>query len=271
MQFTGEARYGDWTERIFYNGIGAALPVTAEGKNFYYSDYRVDGGMKVYNWEMWTCCSGTYIQAVADYHNIIYFKDTSSLYVNLFVRSEVTWTRADGDVKLTQETNYPEAETSTLTLEMQRPAKFALRFRVPAWSRGVSATVNGASVDVKSTPGTWAGIEREWKSGDRVEIRIPLAARMLSVDRQHPNRAAVARGPVVLVLEAAYHDAAFHLPETDDELNKWLVVDNTPGFFKVQPPDGNRVRSLFRPFYTVEENYPYKMYFDKDKLPIGFW
>ena len=74
-----------------------------------------------------------------------------------------------------------------------------------------------------------------------------------------------------MVLEAAYHDAAFRLPETDGELNQWLVADSTPGFFKVQPSDGSRVRSMFRPFYTIEENYPYKMYFDKDKLPIKFW
>ena len=26
MLFTGEARYGDWIERLFYNGAGAALP-----------------------------------------------------------------------------------------------------------------------------------------------------------------------------------------------------------------------------------------------------
>jgi len=271
MQFTGDARYGDWTERILYNGIGAALPVTAEGKNFYYSDYRVDGGLKVYNWEAWTCCSGTYIQAVTDYHNIIYFKDTASLYVNLFVPSEVTWTRPDGDVKFTQETNYPEADTSTFALELKRPAKFALKFRVPAWGHEVSLKVNGATVNAECNPGTWASIEREWTSGDRIEIKIPLTARMLPVDRQHPNRVAVARGPVAMVLEAAYHDAAFHLPETDGELNQWLVADDTPGFFKIQPTDGSRVRSLFRPFYTIEENYPYKIYFDKEKLPLKFW
>src|SRR5580765_5738605 len=115
--------------------------------------------MKVYNWEMWTCCSGTYIQAVADYHNIIYFKDTSSLYVNLFVPSEVTWTRAEGDVKLTQETNYPEAETSTVTLEMKRPATFAIKFRIPAWARDVSAKVNGESTNMECKAGTWASIE----------------------------------------------------------------------------------------------------------------
>ena len=27
MKFTGEARYGDWMERLVYNGVGAALPM----------------------------------------------------------------------------------------------------------------------------------------------------------------------------------------------------------------------------------------------------
>ena len=271
LQFTGEARYGDWTERIFYNGIGAALPVTADGKNFYYSDYRVTGGMKVYNWEMWTCCSGSYIQAVADYHNIIYFKDADGLYVNLYVPSSVTWARPDGEVKLTQQTGYPETDSSTLTLELARETKFALKLRIPSWTRDVSVKVNGAAATTECRPGTWAVLERNWKSGDTVDIRIPLTVRMQPVDGQHPNRVAVARGPVVLAFETAYHDPAFRLPDTDAELAQWLVTEDSGKTFKVQPPDGTGVRSRFRPFYTMEEDYPYKIYFDKDKLPLRFW
>ncbi len=271
MQFTGEARYGDWTERIFYNGIGAALPVTAEGNNFYYSDYRVDGGMKVYNWEAWTCCSGSYVQAVADYHNLIYFKDSAGLYVNLYVPSDVTWTRPDGEVKLEQQTSYPVTDSSTFTLNLARDTKFALKLRIPSWTRDTSLKVNGVPVGAACQPGTWAVLERTWKSGDTVEIRIPLILRMQAVDAQHPDRVAVVRGPVVLALETAYHDAAFRLPESDAELGKWLVAEGSGETFKVQPPDGGNVRSKFRPFYTMAENYPYKMFFDRDKLPLRFW
>ena len=93
MRFTGEARYGDWMERLFYNGVGAALPLTGRGRNFYYGDYRVGGGMKVYNWDNFTCCSGTYSQNMADYYNLVYYKDAKGLYVNLYVPSDVTWQR----------------------------------------------------------------------------------------------------------------------------------------------------------------------------------
>lgn len=271
IAFTGEARYGDWTERILCNGIGAALPVTPDGRTFYYSDYRVGGGMKVYYWDAWPCCSGTYLQAVADYPNLIYYRDATSLYVNLFVPSEVVWRRPGGDVKLVQETEYPESETTTLKLELAGNARFPLRFRVPAWTREVSVKVNGALAPVACPPGAWATLEREWKSGDRVELRLPLTLRMQAVDKEHPERVAVVHGPVVLEMEGLWQETTFTLPRSDAELERMLVADRMPGYFQVRSPAGGANHSRFRPFYTEEERRPYYLYFDKPSLPVVSW
>jgi hypothetical protein len=292
MRLTGEARYGDWLERLFYNGVGSALPITGAGRNFYYADYRVGGGMKVYNWENYTCCSGRYIQATADYHNIIYYREAGdrgrapALYVNLYVPSEVVWNRPEGEVHVAQETRYPEDDTSRLMLQMKRPSRFALRFRIPEWTRGVSVQVNGAPVPGAYAPGTWGSIERTWSSDDRVEIRIPLSLRMEAVDSQHPDRVAVVRGPAVLALEGAYHDPRFRLPASDAELERWLVsepwsrasgvhatdfkTDDAP-VLRVVPPDESGVRLRFRPFYELQENYPYFLYLDRRALPWRLW
>jgi len=270
-RFTGEACYGDWAERLLYNGVGAALPITAGGKNFYYADYRVSGGMKTYKRETFTCCSGTYIQCVADYHNLIYFKDISALYVNLYVPSEVVWSRQEEDVKLVQETRYPEAETSLLTFDLKKAADFSLKLRVPAWAKNVSVKINGVPANVACSPGTWATITRKWNTGDRVEVRIPLRFRMQPVDDQHPNRVAVVRGPVVYVLDTFAHSQTFRLPETDDDLNSWFIADSPPGAFRIEIPGGGRVSSKLVPFYTMAEVAPYKMYFDTKSLPFVIW
>lgn len=287
MQLTGEARYGDWIERLFYNGVGAALPLTGRGRNFYYADYRVGGGMKVYNWDNFTCCSGTFIQNMAEYHNLVYFRDPSSLYVNLYTPSDVTWQRPDGDVVVEQETLYPEADTSVLTIKPARPSRFALKLRVPSWTRGMSVKVNGTATAVQATPGSWAAIDRTWTAGDRVEVTIPLTMRMEAVDRKHPDRVAVVRGPSVLVLEGTYHAWHFRLPENDADLATWLVPEkwsrplailtegdearDTMSVFRVVPPDKSAVRLKFRPFYDTGEGYPYFMYFDRKGLPYGLW
>jgi len=282
--FTGEARYGDWTERLLYNGVGAALPLGPGGKNFYYSDYRLAGAMKVYDEGTFTCCSGSLFQDLADYHNIIYFKDPNALYVNLFVSSEVVWKRQGGVVKVVQQTDYPEAETSMLRIESESGSAFALKFRVPVWSRDFSAKVNGAPVSMEAKPGTWASIERTWSPGDTVEITIPLRFRTEPVDLQHPTRVAVARGPSVYVLDAGRHEP---VPQLPDDLNAWLtpagssvspstrMVENGSGFFRMPPfqgPRGSRnLTALWRPFYSTVENWRYRLYFDKKDLPMVLW
>lgn len=280
-KFTGDAHYGDWMERAFYNGVGAALPVAGAGKNFYYSDYRVSGGMKVYNWEAFTCCSGTYFQDLADYHNLIYYKDQSSLYVNLYIPSVVAWKRPEGEVRVTQETTYPQTDTSTLTVGSGRPASFALKLRIPAWTSGATLELNGKKLDVPCRAGDWATVTRVWTSGDRLQVKIPLSLRMQPVDKFHPDRVAVVRGPVVLVLEGDYHDPNFRLPSQDADLERWLVADNRPTphgsirpgdiAFRVNLPNGHVAREKFVPYYVPGEAFPYKMYFDRNLLPVSLW
>lgn len=271
-QFTGEARYGDWAERLLYNGIGASLQINGHGQHFYYADYRVAGGVKIFSRNPYTCCSGTYIQDVATFHDLIYYKDDSSLYVSLYVPSTVTWKSKYGDVKVTQETKYPEAETSTFTLQMAQKAAFPLSFRVPGWANDVSLKVNDTPVQVQCTPGTWATINRTWSSGDRVEVRIPLTLRLQAVDEQHPRRVAFVRGPVVLVQDGGVHEPVFKLPDNDADANKYLVPDDEgPGVFRYAPADGKKVMAKFRPFYAIGPDYYYRMYFDLDSLPVYLW
>ncbi|HVT82123.1 MAG TPA: beta-L-arabinofuranosidase domain-containing protein [Phycisphaerae bacterium] len=287
MTFTAEARYGDWIERLLYNGIGAALPITENGKNFYYADYRLAGGIKNYARSTYTCCSGTYIQAVAEYVNLIYFKDAGALYVNLYVPSEVTWDHGGNKVKVTQATNYPEGEVSTFTVSVASPTRFVLNFRVPGWCSAPAISVNGTEItDYKVTPGTWSGIEREWKEGDKLEVRIPLAFRYVPVDKEHPDRVAVVRGPVVMVQDAAVHEPIFGLPKGDEELNKQLVASRPAGQYALlltgrnaaDPTAANgpangpaQAGAKFMPFYAIPEVNSYRMYFDRREEPKPLW
>lgn len=268
-RFTGEARYGDWMERLFYNAVGSALPITTGGKHFYYSDYRATGGIKIYKVARYACCAGSLAQCVADYHNLIYYRDPSALYVNLYLPSEVAWKRSEGTVRVTQETAYPQEETSTLRIATDRHARFGLNFRVPGWAEGVSAKVNGAPQPVEAKPGTWARVERTWQSGDELEIRIPLRLRMTAVDRWHPRRVAVARGPTVLAMDDWVFEDIPRLPEPPD-VGKWLVPGEA-GTFRIVPPGGKKIQARFRPFYAFAEDVPYRIYHDLDSLPIPVW
>ena len=265
--FTGEARFGDWIETLLYNGIGAALPTESDGRSYYYGDYRISSGLKQHYWHEWPCCSGTYLQTVADYHNVIYFHDPSGIAVNLFVPSEVTWVQDGQTVRLQQETRYPEAETTGLTLRLERPLRFRLRVRVPGWSEGIAVSLNGAPLPAAGTPGQWAAIEREWQPGDRVTVRVPMALRLAPVDRRHPRRAAVMFGPVVLAQDEACCRRPLALALGEEPASR-LVREGDGLRFRILNTAPERHTRYLQPFSEFPAFWPYWVYFDLDAPPL---
>src|SRR5256885_1088697 len=192
-----DSRYGDSMERVMYNTILGALPLQPDGRTFYYADCNFDGH-KVYSKNRWPCCSGTYPQIAADYRISAYFRDPQGVYVNLYIPGSLQWKQGKASVKLTQATAYPYDSQIQLIVSTSRRAEFALCLRIPVWAAGASISVNGKRIDTSVTPGTFASIQREWKSGDRVELELPLAMRLESINDQHPDVAALLSGPLVL-------------------------------------------------------------------------
>lgn len=192
-----EARYGDSMERVMYNTILGVKPLQADGRAFYYSDFNFQG-KKVFSDHRWPCCSGTLPQIAADYRISTYFRDDNGVYVNLYIPSTVRWTQGVTELSLTQKGEYPFASSMEFDVSTSRKIKTSLNFRIPAWAQGASIFVNGKRQHEPPVPGQFAAISREWKTGDRVELDLPLALRVESIDRQHPNVAALLAGPVVL-------------------------------------------------------------------------
>ncbi len=254
MMFTGKAIYGDWIEKLLYNGIGASLPMAGKGKTYYYSDYRVNGGEKKYYSHAWPCCSGTYPLAVTDYHNIIYFKDKDSLYVNLFVPSQVEWNKSGQIISVTQNTDFPKTGRISLRINTSRPIDFSLKFRIPAWVK------NSVSVKVNNTPllsewksGRWGTINRIWNDGDIVDIKFPLNLYFLPVDNRHSHLAALTHGPVVLVA-----DKAGVLKGDIESPSSWILpISEQDLVFQTKQQANAR---KFRPYLTYGEREKYYMY-----------
>jgi len=261
MTFTGESRYGDWIERLLYNGIGAALPIVENGKHFYYADYHLGAGMKYYSRSNYTCCSGTYFQDVVEYGNLIYFRDDRALFVNLYLPSTVEWTRGGTTVKVTQQTNYPDAEDIEMRIQSSMPVGFPLRLRVPGWASGVTVKVNGVAAASQAVAGNWTSIEREWRDGDRVVLTIPLRFRRVPIDKWHPNRVAIVRGPVVYAQQIP-HKNVVPIPPDDAALNDWLIPTDNPIVFRFKGQVEASQRDDFQPFYRFAELERYRMYFD---------
>ena len=198
-----KAEYADYYERALYNHILASQnPET--GMVVYYVPLRT-GSSKVFsspNDSFW-CCAGTGMENHAKYGDSIYFHDArrrpKTLYVNLFIASELDWT--EQGIKLRQETKYPREGSSRLTFTCEKPVELSLNIRHPYWAvSGIEIAVNGEKQAVSSKPGSYATISRQWKSGDTVDITMPMSLRTEGF-RDNPRKLAVMYGPVVLCAE----------------------------------------------------------------------
>lgn len=239
LRITRDPHYGDSMERVFYNTILGALPMLADGTSFYYSDYKLFTGKKVYYNSKWPCCAGTFPQVVNDYAISAYLHDAEGVYVNLYLPSRVAWTQGKAKVILEQKTDYPVASTSAMTLTCSSPTAFALRLRVPGWAKGGAAIkVNGAPAGVAADAGSFAVIERTWKTGDTIEIDTPMTVRLQPIDEQHPNLCALLRGPLVLHAigqQTAIPRAAFDtLKQVSSGPPQW-TLEATAGTLRLRP------------------------------------
>ena len=198
LRFTADPRYGDNLERVLYNTILAARFPDSDGDYPYYSTYS-PAAKKVFYQKKWPCCSGTLVQTVADYVLNLYFQSPDGLFVNLYTPSEVRWTHHGTAITLTQKTAFPAADRASIAIKPSSPTDFTLTLRIPAWTAQPTLTLNGKPQSVALKPGATASLTRRWTSGDTIELTLPQSFRTESIDDQHPNTAALMRGPVQYV------------------------------------------------------------------------
>ena len=195
LRVTRDPRYGDSMERVMYNTVLGALPLQPDGGSFYYSDCNFQG-KKVYSNHRWPCCSGSMPQVAADYRINTYLRDPRGVWVNLYIPSTLRFTQDGVQISLSQRGDYPNDSQIMFEVKSPKAASFAINFRIPAWAEGASLSVNGKSQSAAA--GTFARIEREWKSGDRIELELPMKPGLEPVDAQHPDVVALLVGPLVL-------------------------------------------------------------------------
>ena len=186
----------DFYERGLYNHILASQD-PASGGFCYYVPLR-PGAFKTFSTsdESFWCCVGTGMENHAKYPDTIYYHDDRSLYVNLFIASELKWKEKGLTVR--QETKFPEEDTTQLTLKATRPVRLALKIRYPAWAQsGITLMVNGQKQVVNDKPGAYVTVERLWKSGDVVQVGLPMSLRWEAMP-DDPKMIALLYGPIVL-------------------------------------------------------------------------
>jgi len=233
--FHGDAKYIDVLERSLYNGLISG--VSLEGNRFFYPNPLASHGQHQRSpWFGCACCPGNIARFVASVPGYVYAQADDRLYVNLFVQGSATIEMDGRTVRLTQETEYPWDGKIRLTVDPQPVGRFVVCIRIPGWARNepvpsnlyryletnseaVRLTVNGAETRLDLDKG-FVHLERDWKSGDVIELNLPMPIRRVIADERveaDRNRVALERGPLVYCAEWPDNDGQVFNLVLDDE------------------------------------------------------
>jgi DUF1680 family protein len=190
-----DARLMDYYERTLLNHrLGTIKP--DDGTMMYYLPLA-SGYWKTFGkpFDSLWCCTGTGSEEYAKLTDTIYFHGDDSLYVNLYIDSQLEW--PEKSLRLKQETRFPEQETTTLTVTTKSPTQLAMNLRIPYWVQGGSVKINGTPLPAFASPSSYLTLNRVWKTGDKVELSLPMA---LHIDPMPDDETiqAVMYGPLVL-------------------------------------------------------------------------
>jgi DUF1680 family protein len=185
----------DFYERALYNDILASQdPRTGM---FVYLMSLEPAHFKTFSTpeDSFWCCVGTGMENHAKYNDTIYFHNDSSLYVNLFIPSQLSWPEKNLSVK--QETTFPESDVTHLTVTCAWPTQLSMKIRWPSWADKITVRVNGKKQPITGKPESYVSIDREWHTGDRVDVQLPMKLHTEPLPGT-TNIVAMMYGPIVL-------------------------------------------------------------------------
>jgi DUF1680 family protein len=191
--------YIDYYERTLYNHILSSQ--RPEGGFVYFTPMR-PGHYRVYSnpQESFWCCVGSGLENHGKYGELIYAHQGNDLLVNLFIASELHW--KEKGLTLTQQTTFPYSEQSALTLKLNKPSRFAMRFRYPSWVNAgkMLVKVNGQAQNLAKDAFGYASVNRTWKTGDQITVTLPMHNTSEALP-DGSNYVAFLHGPIVLAAD----------------------------------------------------------------------
>ena len=214
LKITGDPVYADRCEEVALNSLPASQPPDLKGLHYLTAPNMVQldrqnkspmlqngGNMLAYDPFGYRCCQHNVSHGWPYYAEHLWLATQGNgLAAVLYAPCEVQARAGDGTtVTIVEDTAYPFDDTVTLRIASPAPVSFPLMLRIPRWCDAATIEMNGAKADLKTEPSSYAIIERTWKDGDEVVLRLPMRVRVRRWE-QNRNAVSVDRGPLTYSL-----------------------------------------------------------------------
>jgi DUF1680 family protein len=228
LRLTGKSIYADQIEKSVYNALLASMKFDGSqiAKYSPLEGMRHEGeeqcGMHI------NCCNANGPRAFTLIPKMALMSSENEIRINLYCQSSASVQLSPKNkVNIIQNTTYPESDEIEITVQPEKSANFTVALRIPAWSQNTAISVNGLPMEGIQT-GTYQRITRDWKTGDKILLKLDLTGRLISLN----GHQAILRGPILLARDSRFNDG--FVDETAVIQQKENLVELIPA---VEKPD----------------------------------
>ena len=212
LPISGDMYYADYLEKVAFNALPTQHDDGYHNKQYFQQVNQVniqDGEYNFFDNDLdrlvygvttgFACCTTNMHQGWPKFiQNLWYATADNGLAALVYGSSSVTATVADGqEVHVTETTGYPFRDRIGFEFGLKSPTRFPFHLRIPGWATEWTLTINGEPQS-PAADNNIVVIDREWKSGDRVELQLPMEVRF---SWWAEAAAGVERGPLVYALK----------------------------------------------------------------------
>ncbi|XP_059665214.1 uncharacterized protein LOC132311345 isoform X2 [Cornus florida] len=216
FRWTKDIKYADYYERALTNGVLGIQRGKDPGAMIYTLPlcHGCSKGKSLHGWgtkyESFVCCQGTGLESFSKLGDSIYFEEEGKapgLYIIQYISSTVDW--KSGKILINQAVkpvvSWDSRLQVTITISLKEKGasqSSTINLRIPNWApaNGVKATLNGQGLP-QPTPGKFLSVTRQWNSGDKITLELPLRLRTEAIKDERSKFAsiqAILYGPYLL-------------------------------------------------------------------------
>ena len=256
LRLDGDAEAADVLELALYNAVLHGIALDGRG-TYSYATPLSDANHSRSGWGM--CCASTLYRTLLQVGRYVYGFAENDIYVNLFVGSTGQVPLKAGPVTIRQETEYPWSGSVLISVDPEKEQEFALRVRIPGWSRDAALRLNGKKLEPLDVVKGYAVIRRSWRKGDTVKVELPMPVRRVEAHNKvtaDSGKVTLQRGPIVYGLEALDNDgrALVSLP-VDPKLQTEPRPDFLGGVTVIRGTTSDAKPFLAIPFYALANRW----------------
>jgi len=274
LEITGNVDYADQLEKIAFNALPTQISDDFQTHQYFQQANQVMLTRQMHNFgdnhggtdlcfgllTGYPCCASNMHQGWPKFtQNLWYTTADKGIAALVYSPSEVVAKVADGtEVTFKEETNYPFEENIKFTLQTKKAVAFPFHLRIPAWCKEAVVKVNGAVIQ-EAKGNQIIKINRNWKSGDVVELSLPMH---LFKNKWYENSMSIERGPITYALKIGEEFATIENTKDSKEygVSYTEVRPSTPWNYGLFDMSEEKLKENFKvEFSGKKTNYPWNL------------